>query len=143
MNILNWAILIFAILETLNILTLYFAPGTRRGNGLGVFVAYEESKQYPSIHNLIKYLIYWVAGTKVIFIVLLIVIIITGTWQTQLLAVGALILSILVFYWRLYPLIREADKAGNITPKGYSKTLAIMIAAFIILFAVAFIIAIL
>jgi hypothetical protein len=142
MNILSWAILIFAIIETLNILTLYFAPGTRRGNGLGVFDAFEESKQYPSIHNLIKYLIYWVAGTKLIFIMLLIVIIITGTWQTQLLAVGALILSILVFYWRLYPLIRQADKRSNITPKGYSRTLAIMIAAFIILFVVVFIIAI-
>ena len=142
MNILSWAILVFAIIETLNILTLYFAPATRRGNGLGVFDAFEESKKYPSIYNLIKYLIYWVAGTKVIFIVLLVVIIITGTWQTQLLAVGALILSILVFYWRLYPLIRGADKAGNITPKGYSKTLGIMIAAFVILFAVVFVIAI-
>ncbi|MBU8913475.1 MAG: hypothetical protein KOO61_05580 [Spirochaetales bacterium] len=49
----------------------------------------------------------------------------------------ALILSVLTFYWRLYPAIRKMDEDGLITPKGYSKTLAIMIASFVGLFLLA------
>jgi len=45
------------ILETLNVLMLYFAPDTRRGNGLGVFNAYEKSKADAEVHALVKYLI--------------------------------------------------------------------------------------
>lgn len=56
----------------------YFTPGTHRGNGLGVFNAYEKSKKDPEIHALVRYLINWVAGTKIIFIALLIVTLITG-----------------------------------------------------------------
>lgn len=46
---------------------LYFTPGTHRGNGLGVFNAYEKSKSDSEVHSLVKYLINWVAGTKLIF----------------------------------------------------------------------------
>ena len=72
------AIIAFLVLETLNVLMLYFTPGTHRGNGLGVFNAYEKSKADAEVHALVKYLINWVAGTKLIFIALLIVILITG-----------------------------------------------------------------
>jgi hypothetical protein len=44
MTILTISIIAFLVLETLNVLMLYFTPGTRRGNGLGVFNAYEKSK---------------------------------------------------------------------------------------------------
>lgn len=131
MTVLSVAIIVFVVIETLNILTLYFAPGSRIGNGLGVFNAYEESKSSPEVHAFVSYLINWVAGTKLIFVALLIVILATGSETTQLLTVVALVFSILSFFWRLFPSIRRMDAEGQITPAGYSKTLAVMIAAFV------------
>ena len=136
------AIVLFIIIETLNIATLYFKPELKVGNGIGVFKAFEASKQYPEIHDLIKYLINWVAGTKLIFICLLIVILFTGTDLTKYLAVIALILSILSFYWRLYPMMKTMDQKDQLSPKGYSKTLGIMITSFILVFVAAAIIGI-
>jgi len=52
----------------------YFMPESSRCNRLGVFNAYDKSKADPEIHAFVKYLINWVAGTKIIFITLLIVI---------------------------------------------------------------------
>jgi len=138
-NILTIVITMFVVLESLNILMLYFTPGTRKGNGMGVFDAYEKSRENPEVFALVKYLINWVAGTKLIFIALLIVILITGSSTTKLFSVIALILSIFSFFWRLYPTIKKMDGDGQITPAGYSKTLAIMIASFIGVFAIALI----
>ena len=137
MNILSIAIIIFVILESLNVVTLYFNPGSRLGNGLGVFNAWEGSKADPEMHQFIRYLVYWVAGTKLIFIALLIVILLTAGESTQLLTVVAMIASISSFFWRLFPIIRSLDSAGQITPPGYSRTLAFMIAGFIGLFVIA------
>lgn len=134
------AIAAFLVLELSNVLMLYFTPGTRRGNGVGVFNAYEKSKQDPEIFAFVTYLINWVAGTKIIFIVLLIGILVFGSPETKVFSVIALIVSILTFFWRLYPLIRRLDRAGQITPAGYSKTLAIMIATFAGVFAVTLVI---
>lgn len=135
MDILSIVIIMFLVLETLNVVMLYFTPGTKRGNGLGVFNAYEKSKSDPEVHELVKYLINWVAGTKLIFIVLLIVILITGTGTTKIFSVGALVFSIATFFWRLFPIMRKLDDKGEITPKGYSKTLGIMIGCFVVVFA--------
>ncbi|MCP4442360.1 MAG: hypothetical protein GY810_25930 [Aureispira sp.] len=137
MDILSIVIIIFVVLETSNIFMLYFTPETRKGNGMGVFNAYERSKTDPEMHALVKYLVNWVAGTKLIFIALLVVILITGDSNTKLFSVIALILSILTFYWRLYPIMKGLDKDGHITPNGYSKTLGIMIAGFVSVFTIA------
>jgi len=137
MTILTIAILIFVLLESMNILTLYFSPGSRRGNGIGVFNGWEKSKADPEIHQLIRYLVYWVAGTKLIFIALLLVILFTGGETTQLWTVAALIISIASFFWRLFPIIQSLDGAGQITPAGYSRTLGLMIAGFLALFVLA------
>lgn len=131
MSILSIVIIIFTILETMNIFMLYFTPGTSRGNGMGVFNAYDKSKLDPEVYALVKYLINWVAGTKLIFVVLLIVILITGDSTIKIFSIIALILSISSFFWRLYPIIKKMDSHGQITPKGYSKTLGIMIGGFI------------
>ena len=137
MDVLTIAIIAFGTLELLNVLTLYLAPGSRRGNALGVFRAYERSKQDPEVHALVRYLVDWVAGTKLIFIVLLIGIVITGSAETMVFSAIALIFSILTFYSRLYPAITQMDEAGQIVPRGYSRTLALMIASFVVVFAVA------
>ena len=140
MDILSIAIIVFLVLETSNVIMLYFTPGTRMGNGMGVFDAYEKSKKDPEVYALIRYLINWVAGTKIIFIALLIVILITGDNTTKLFCVIALILTILTYFWRLHPAIKNMDTRGQITPKGYSKTLAIMIVSFMSIFAIAMIV---
>ncbi len=139
MNVVSIAILIFIILESLNVLTLYFWPGSQKGNGIGVFNAWQKSKLDPEMHDFVRYLVNWVAGTKLIFIALLIVILLTAGEQTILLTAVALIASIFSFFWRLFPGIRKMDAAGQITPSGYSKILGIMIAGFIGLFVVALI----
>jgi hypothetical protein len=136
-DVLSVVLIGFGTLELLNVLTLYLAPGSRRGNALGVFRAYERSKRDPEVHALVSYLIDWVAGTKLIFIVLLIGILITGSPATKVFSAIALIFSILTFYSRLYPAITQMDRAGQIEPRGYSRTLAGMIAGFIVVFAVA------
>ncbi|MBN2556722.1 MAG: hypothetical protein JXA97_12350 [Anaerolineales bacterium] len=140
MDILSIAIIFFLVMETLNIGILYFYPNSRMGNGVGVFKAYDESKRQPEVHALVSYLVNWVAGTKLIFVALLIVILATGDSTTKLLVVAALILSILSFYWRLFPAIREMDAHGWVIPAGYSRTLGIMIACFVGGFALALVI---
>jgi hypothetical protein len=71
MNAVSIVIILFIVLESMNVIVLYFFPGSRKGNGVGIFKAYEKSKNYPDLHAFIKYLIHWVAGTKLIFILLL------------------------------------------------------------------------
>ena len=143
MDALSIAIIVFLVLESLNVVLLYFAPGTKKGNGVGVFLAYEKSRNYPEIHAFVRYLVNWVAGTKLIFIVLLVVVVFTGSRTTKLLTVAALILSITTFYWRLYPAIRRMDKQDSISPKGYSKTLFAVITIFLSGFAAAIVISLL
>lgn len=136
MNIISIAIAIFILLESANVIILYFKPDSKLGNGVAVFNGWEESKKDPNLHEFVKYLVYWVAGTKLIFIVLLLVILFTGSVTTKLLTLVALILSITTFYWRLYPIIKGLDKKGHITPVGYSKELGMMIGGFLTMFVV-------
>lgn len=140
MDILSVVISFFIVVEFINVMILYFKPGTQLANGVGVFNAWEASKKDPQLHEFVKYLVYWVAGTKLIFVVLLGVILFTGSVLTKLLSVFGLILSIVTFYWRLYPIIRNLDETGHISPKGYSKGLRMMISGFIVMFGVAMII---
>ncbi|MGL4990084.1 MAG: hypothetical protein ACRC57_02800 [Sarcina sp.] len=128
------------ILEISNIIILYFKPDSKLGNGVAVFNAWEESKKIPKLHEFIKYLVYWVAGSKLIFVTLLLVILAIGTPTVKILSLIVLILSISSFYWKLYPIIKGLDNEGHITPKGYSKSLGIMITGFILIFSLALLI---
>lgn len=140
MIILNIAIIVFVILESLNVLILYFAPDSKIGNGVAVFNGWEKSKEDEASHLFSSYMTNWVAGTKLIFIVLLLVILFTGNETTKLWAVIVMIFSIATYFWRLHRIIKKLDDMGEITPKGYSKTLALMIAGFLTLFISAIII---
>lgn len=136
MDLLSIAILIFILMESANVAILYFWPGSRVGNGVGVFNAFshpesEEQRLFAS------YLVNWVAGVKLIFLFLLAVILAVGTEQVKLWAVVAMILSIATYFWRLHPTIQTLDAMGCITPKGYSKVLGGMISGFLILFLMA------
>jgi hypothetical protein len=109
---------------------------SKKFNSIGVFNAWERSKSDPEMHNFIKYLTNWVAGTKLIFIALLVVILITAEQTTKILTGIVLICSIATFFWGLYPIIRKMDKESQITPKNYSKLLFIMILGMIIGFLI-------
>lgn len=136
MDVLSIVLSLFMVLECLNVVLLYKMPGSTMGNAVGVFKAYAKAKEDPELGALVDYLVNWVAGTKLIFIVLLIGIIITGSPTTKVFSVIALIFSISTFFSRLFPIIRKMDSGGGLTVNGYSRTLAIMIAAFIAVFAV-------
>ena len=139
MNILRSVTIGFLILEAANVITLYFFPGSKYANGVGVFKAWEKSKRDPEIHNFIKYLVNWVAGTKLIFILLLIAILYTVDDKNLIYMGVAMVISIASFFWRLFPLIRKMDRDNQIDPKNYSAVLGWMIFAFISIFLIAII----
>jgi hypothetical protein len=130
-------ILAFILLELSNVFALYFAPGSKYANAVGVFTAWEKSKQDPETHLFIRYLVNWVAGTKLIFLLLLAAIALFGNSDLQRISLAALSLATLSFYWRLFPLIKKMDQNGQIKPEKYSLVLAVMIAVFIIFFLLA------
>lgn len=142
MDVIRTVIIGFLLLEATNVLALYFMPESKFANSIGVFNAWEKSKQDPEVHNLVKYLVNWVAGAKLIFIMLLLVILLTGDEESLVFTSIALVLSIASFFWRLFPLIRQMDKENQITPHNYSTGLGWMIFAFILIFFVAFVVAI-
>ena len=133
----------FVIMESANVISLYFLPGSKFANGIGVFKAWEKSKQDPEVHDLVKYLVYWVAGTKVISILLLVVILLTAQGKSLIFAGAVMVVSIATFFWRLFPLIRKMDRSNQIEPKNYSATLGWMILGLILVFLAAVIVTVL
>lgn len=133
-------LVLFVLIEILNVLTLLFNPDSQIGNGIGIFNAFKASKEDEKVYALIRYLIDWIACTKLIFIGLIIAIVLKGSYVTQQLALVMMSLSILAFFWRLYPRIKEMDSKGWVSPKGYSKNLFSMIAVFVLVFFVTLII---
>jgi hypothetical protein len=140
MTLIQFVMVGFVVLELSNIVMLYFAPGSTIGNAAGIFTAWEKSKQYPEIHEFIKYLVYWVAGSKLIFILLLTVIILYADAQTQRICALVMALAIATFYWRLFPIIRKLDLGGQIAPKNFSMVLAGMIFLMIAMFLISFLV---
>ncbi len=140
MTLIKIVILIFISLELANVATLYFAPGSKLANAVGIFKAWENSKKYPDIHDFIKYLVNWVAGAKLIFLLLLAMIVIYADIDTQRMSLIVLAIATASFYWRLFPLIRRMDKREEIDPKNYSTVLGVMIFIFIAVFLIAAII---
>lgn len=140
MDILSISIIIFCVMELGNVLILYFMPDSKLGNGVAVFDSWRDVKKDNALDLFAHYMAYWVAGVKLIFIFLLVVVLFTGTEQTKMWAVIAMILSIATYFWKLHPMIKKLDKMGKISPKGYSKTLGLMISGFLIMFTVALVI---
>jgi len=142
LTFLKVVISIFVILESANVIALYFFPESKMANSVGIFKAWEKSKEDPEIHDLVKYLVNWVAGTKLIFILLLFVLLIRSDEQSLLFSGAALVLSIATFFWRLYPLVKKMDTDGQIAPKNYSKVLGWMILAMLIVFSISILISV-
>jgi hypothetical protein len=128
------------LLELSNVLALYFYPGSKYANAVGIFSAWEKSRQYPDIHDFVKYLVYWVAGAKLIFILLLAVIVVFSDLNSQRMSLLALAIATASFFWRLFPLIRTMDRNGQVEPRNYSMVLGIMIFIFIVVFVIAIVV---
>lgn len=125
---------LFIVFETANVIALYLFPDTRYANSVGVFRAWEQSKQDPDMHAFVKYLVDWVAGTKLIFLGLLVVIVWTADDRGLFFAGVVMAVTISSFFWRLFPLAKGMDRAGQMEPKNYSMVLAGMIAVMVVLF---------
>jgi hypothetical protein len=128
---------LFLLAEVANIATLYFAPGSTYGNGVGVFDGWAKSQADADLGPFVRYLVYWVAGTKLIFIALWLVILLTAGPDTQFWASVVMVPAIATFYWRLFPIARDLDRRGQVSPAGYSKVLGWMIAVMLVAFVVA------
>ncbi len=139
MNVLNIAILIFIILESANITILYFFPESKFGNGIAVFNEYFNTQKDESSKLFVKYLVNWVAGTKLIFIALLLVVLFLGNDMVKIHSLSFMCVAISSYYFMLHPIVRKLDENEEITPKGYSKILLIMITSFIVIFILAII----
>ena len=142
MNLLSGVMIGFVILETSNVAALYFFPDSKMANSMGVFKAWEKSKADPEVHDMVRYLVNWVAGTKLIFILLLTVLLARADAESLTLAGIALVLSISTFFWRLFPLIKKMDRNDQISPKNYSNILGWMILGMIVIFLAALLFAI-
>ena len=139
MSLIIVVIALFMVLELSNVFMLYFKKDSTRANGIGVFKAWEKTKSDPEINDFVKYLINWVAGTKIFFLSLLIVIVIFGSQDLYPWVLLAMVLSIATFYIGLYPLARKMDGEDMLIPKGYSKTLVGMITILIIVFLILYV----
>ena len=137
MNAISIVIIGFVILESTNVIALYFFPESKYANSVGVFKAYEQSKQDPAVHDFVRYLVNWVAGTKLIFLLLLLVILFTADTEGLFFTGLAMAVAVSSFFWRLFPLVRRMDREGQIEPAGYSKLLGVMIAAMALIFVLA------
>jgi len=134
--IVSIVIMIFVILELFNVLALYFKPDFDKANAMGPFKQWKEYENEP-IADLLHYMAYWVAGSKLIFIFLLLIIISFGTAELQIISLVGLVIAILSYFWKLSPLMHKMDKDGHIIPTGYSKTLDSMIIIFVASLSVA------
>ena len=139
MNILDISIIIFCIMELLNVIILYYFPDSKLGNGVAVFNQWHISKEDNNQYLFNKYMVNWVAGVKLIFILLLIVILILGDNNIKLFSNIIMVISIGTYYFKLHPIIRVIDNNKQLTPINYSKSLFIMITCFILLFSLSII----
>jgi len=132
MTFLSIVVVGFLLLEASNVFILFFMPDSRQVHGMGMFPAWEKSKDDPDIHNLMKYLATWVAGSKLILIALLIVILIWGDKRLFTYAGFAMVISMLPFYFGLFPAMKKIDESGQVEPSGFSLRLAFTITVLIL-----------
>ena len=135
--ILKAAILIFVVMELSNILVMYFKPNFKYGNSMNTFKQWYKAQEKEPERLFVKYMVNWVANCKLIFLALLVVVVLLGNEIITVCAVMATILSIAIYFVTLHPIIKQLDEMEEIQPKGYSKTLALTIGAFMVMFSAA------
>jgi hypothetical protein len=129
MNTLQIFLLTFVVIETLNMLELYFMQDQCVFNGISCFSAWNKTRDDPEVHELIRYLVNWVAGMKLIVIALILVFVFYAPEATLIAASLALVITIGSFFWRMFPMLRWMDDNGYVSPRGKSRMLTVMILA--------------
>lgn len=138
--ILSIALWTFLVLESLNVLVLYFNPEFKYGNSMRTFQGWSDAKTQESEYLFAKYLVTWVANCKVIFILLLSIITLVGDDRVKVLSILGTLGSIGLYYITLAPIIKKLDRMGKINPQGYSKTLGRTIGGFMVMFTLALVV---
>jgi fatty acid desaturase len=132
----------FLLLEISNAFVLFFTPDSKQVHGMGMFPAWEKSKSDPDIHKLMRYLTIWVAGSKLILVALLIVLLVWGNQQLIIIAGFAMVISMLPFYFGLFPAMKKIDENNQVDPKGFSMRLGFTITVLILALLIGSILAI-
>ena len=122
----------FLMLEISNVVVLFFKPDSKQVHGMGMFPAWEKAKSDPDVHNLMRYLTIWVAGSKLILIALVVVILVWRDRQLITVAGFALAFSMLPFYWGLFPAMKKIDQNNQVEPQGFSMRLGFTITVLIL-----------
>ena len=127
MSAIQVTLLVIASVEVLSVLELYFMQDRCIFNGVAMFKVCVLARKDPDLFGMVRYLVNWVAGVKLIVIGLIVVIVFTAPANTILYAAISMIFTIASFFWRMFPMSRKFDEAGLIEPKGRSKMLGIMV----------------
>ncbi len=101
---------VFILTESLNILELYFDPDRDVFHGVSFFKGWNASKENDECHLLLNYFVNWVAGVKLIVVLLLAVLVFTASDLTLIYVAIALVIAIASFYWRMWPILKQMDK---------------------------------
>ncbi|MEJ2758803.1 MAG: hypothetical protein P8046_10020 [Anaerolineales bacterium] len=128
MTALQVTLLVFAGIEALSVLELYFMQDRCMFNGMALFSGWEISKEVPEVHGMVCYLINWVAGMKLIVVGLLVILVLMAPTQILLLVGASLFVTVASFFWRMFPLVSKFDANGFIQPAGRAKTMGLMVA---------------
>lgn len=135
--ILKIAIAVFLVMELSNVLIMYFKPNFKYGNSMHTFKQWYKAQNNETERLFVKYLVNWVANCKLIFLTLLAVVAVFGNELITVCAIIATILSIAIYFVSLHPIIAKLDRLGEIQPRGYSRTLAVTIGSFMLMFSFA------
>lgn len=126
----------FVLLEISNAYVLFFFPESSKVHGMGMFPAWQKAKEDPNIHNLLRYFTFWVAGSKLIMSALMVIILVWGGDKLLVITSFALVISMLPFYFGLFPTMKKIDENGQVEPSGFSYQLAFTITALILSFLI-------
>lgn len=135
MDILSITIIIFCIMEFSNVVVLYFFTDYKIANSVAFFDTWDKIKKEEDTKLFGYYMVYWVAGVKLIFIFLLLIIAFLGSELLKIFAIISMILSISTYFFKLHHIIKKLDEMNKITPKNYSKILDNMIIIFLLMFS--------
>lgn len=136
MTFLTIAMSAFLLLEISNVFVLFFAPDSPQVHGMGMFPVWEKIKKDVNMYNLVRYFTFWVAGSKLILIVLLVIVLVMGTPMMKVIAGYVTGLSMLPFYWGLFPTMKKIDENDQVEPKGFAMRLGFTITMFILMFLI-------
>lgn len=127
MSAVQITMIVFVTIEILSVLELYFLQEKAVFNGVSIFSGWEISKEVPEVHQLLKYLVNWVAGIKLIVIGLILVLVFTAPVHSLICAAAALVITVSSYFWRMYPMLQKHDQAGLVSPRGRSRMMGAMV----------------